>query len=750
MKMSGLKFDKEAIGQFFLNHVEKFVVGIVGVLALVLAWSGVNALRVKSVSAEKRPESVAKLTADTVRHIDAVAKPPAEAMKSAAELSRSIDPWRPQQVKVAPPPDVAMLSRPMVQQVVRRSEPKVFPIEDLRATAGWRVFRDEQAANAANPGVADPTQTVANPDYEEPAKRFERLAPYVVLVGLIPVAKQRAEYRRALGTDAAAVAGAVDPQQELPRWGDYVVERAVAANADKPESWSVIRTRPDQSQAGTKSLPERFLLGANDLASMTGESGYAAPLPQRLYEPWGLETIHPWFLEPRHRWRLERNEQLAETQVRVGPADLRREFTDHAGHEVELVGMKFTGAPQRTGSPETVMIPVAAVDGSESFPLPEASAAPAADTAAKPMVMKPVFVMSSAWLRTLDLKSIAACDLRVIPVVEGGTAVVQIIGITPLGADGTRGDEQRDPRTLAASGLGAGVGGSEFGGSPMAGGGVDDGAEYRLFRFLDETAEAGKSYRYRVKVELPNPNYGADPRMLANPKAAENELLAAESTASAAVVVPGAPFVPVARVSLVERTAAVEMPGENPASASPKPSAPKLGKMQVEVSFVGPTWRHMRGKRPDQGYDFFDSAIEHVLPVEPGGSVLWKRPKKVKAKSDPNASKAEKPKTRDASWTLLTDADVGRDLVDFRGRQKSDTAADGGKKDKDAAAPKAAFQEPVEMAFLRPDGTLEVVTAADSQHLFDAYEAGSAGSFGQPSEAGPGGFFGPEGGSPLR
>lgn len=134
MKMPGLKFDKEAIGQFFLNHVEKFVVGIVGVLALVLAWSGVNALRVKSVSAEKRPESVAKLTADTVRHIDAVAKPPAEAMKSAAELSRSIDPWRPQQVKVAPPPDVAMLSRPMVQQVVRRSEPKVFPIEDLRAT----------------------------------------------------------------------------------------------------------------------------------------------------------------------------------------------------------------------------------------------------------------------------------------------------------------------------------------------------------------------------------------------------------------------------------------------------------------------------------------------------------------------------------------------------------------------------------------------------------------------------------------
>lgn len=758
MKMPGLKFDKDAIGRFFLNHVEKFVVGAVGLLGLMLAWNGVNALRVKSVSAEKRPESVAALTADTVRHIDAVAKPPADAMRSIGELSKTIDPWRPQQVKVAPTPDVAMLSRPVVQQVVRRAEPKTFPIEDLRAIAGWRAVRDqvaEQMANAAAQGgtTEEGNQSSANPDYLEPQKRFERLAPYVVLVGLVPVAKQRAEFRRALGTaDATAAPGTGDPLQDLPRWGDYVVERAVAADADKPEAWSPIRLRFDADQGGSKPLPERFLLGANDLATTTGESSYAAPLPQRLYEPWGLDTIHPWFLQPRHKWRLERSEQIAESPARLRPAELRKEFADHAGHEVELVGMKFAGAAQKTGSPETVMIGVAAADGSETFPPPDAAAAPTPDGSSRPTFVKPVFIMSAAWQKTVDLKSIAACNLRVIPALESGVPVVQIIGITPLEADGRQGVERRDPRMISAGGIAGGLGGGgggEFGGPTMSGGGVDEGAEYRLFRFIDESVEPGKAYRYRVKMELPNPNYGLDPRLLADPKAAVNELLATVSEASAPVTLP-TPYITAARASLVETKAAANLGGETatPAAQAQKPAGPKLGKTQVEVSFLGPTWQHMRGKRPDQGFDLFDLAVEHVLPVEPGGSVLWKRPKKPKEKDkqkqDSSAAKGtDKPKARDASWTLLNDADVGRELLDFRGRQKTEAAGDAGKKD---AATTAVIREPVEMAFLRPDGSLEVVTAADSQWILDAYEGDSAGSPGFQSEPG-GGFFG-EGNAP--
>jgi hypothetical protein len=127
--------------------------------------------------------------------------------------------------------------------------------------------------------------------------------------------------------------------------------------------------------------------------------------------------------------------------------------------------------------------------------------------------------------------------------------------------------------------------------------------------------------------------------------------------------------------------------------------------------------------------------------VEPGNAVLWKRSRKAKAmektKSDSRAAKtAEKPRATDPTWSLLSTADVGRDLLDFRGRQASDS----GRKEA------TAIPEPVELALLRSDGSLEVVTAADSQHLLDAFQDSDDG---MPTPMGPG--MGPPGREgPLR
>ena len=153
----------------------------------------------------------------------------------------------------------------------------------------------------------------------------------------------------------------------------------------------------------------------------------------------------------------------------------------------------------------------------------------------------------------------------------------------------------------------------------------------------------------------------------------------------------------------------------------------------------------MRGKRPDQGYDFFDYAIEHVAPVEPGRTVVWNRQRdpRERKKPDPRAAKAaDKPKNADPTWTLLNTADVGRDLVDFRGRQ---TATSG---PRDAAATAGGIPEPVELALLRPDGSLEVVTAADSQWLLDAFETIN-GDMGAGMGMGPGRGPGPAAPDPL-
>ena len=71
MKRPSLKFDKAALLGFLLNHCEKLVVGLVGLIGLALVWNGVNALRLKSVRSDHTPEAVSQLTAQTVQHIDA-------------------------------------------------------------------------------------------------------------------------------------------------------------------------------------------------------------------------------------------------------------------------------------------------------------------------------------------------------------------------------------------------------------------------------------------------------------------------------------------------------------------------------------------------------------------------------------------------------------------------------------------------------------------------------------------------------
>ncbi len=45
--------------------------------------------------------------------------------------------------------------------------------------------------------------------------------------------------------------------------------------------------------------------------------------------------------------------------------------------------------------------------------------------------------------------------------------------------------------------------------------------DHLLFRFFDYSVEAGKSYRYRVRLLLANPNYGIDEKFLADPELAK-------------------------------------------------------------------------------------------------------------------------------------------------------------------------------------------------------------------------------------
>ncbi len=67
-----------------------------------------------------------------------------------------------------------------------------------------------------------------------------------------------------------------------------------------------------------------------------------------------------------------------------------------------------------------------------------------------------------------------------------------------------------------------GAGMNELAGEGMMGMG-EQMPDFLLFRFFDYTVESGKSYRYRVRLMLVNPNYGIEPKFLADPALAEKQ-----------------------------------------------------------------------------------------------------------------------------------------------------------------------------------------------------------------------------------
>jgi hypothetical protein len=689
MKRPSLKFDKDAILGFLLNHCEKLVVGLIGLIGLGLAWNGVNALRLKSVRSDQTPEAVSQLTTQTVQHIDAATKPPANTIRKGGDLAATIDPWRPQQVKIAPAPEMSLFDRPLVQELAKRAKPDVLPIEDLRAIAGVAVLPDAtDPAAMMQPPRRGPAIDAPAPEPpprrpggrrpkpgeeqvpEQPPAEFDpamagaqraKVVPYVLVTGLIPAAKQQDEYLRAFGS-----AGFRDPQRDLPRWSQYLVERTVVGPTGAPPKWDRLKLKnveffgqeggmapqPNQTPEALQQdvLPATFVLGSTET-----DIGYVAQLPQRIDEPWGLEAVHPWFRSQLKKLLEEAAPGVLGDSPAV-PIDAKRlkdssaEFDGQIG---VLADMQLVDEPLRNGP--IVAFKVKSADGSVTFP-----------TEAFGTANQPVFVMSAAWARTLELdngpKRDTTCSLRVRMEQIGKTPVAHILGITYPSVEGEAEEELADPAPFPFA---AGGGGGEFalGGAGDMGGATLNGAEFRLFRFIDTDVKPGKRYRYRVlKLSVHNPNFGIDPQHLADPASAKGELLPSkESNETPPVSVPDA-------TTLLVQTLTKEEIKEK-----------KLKPGSLQVLVLAPS--------SDTGNYTLRSLI-----TETGGL----------ANVEKSLNKAGDVRTKGED--KITDSV----LVDVRGRQE-----ESGK----PGSPPETF----EMLFLRNDGSFEFVSAADSQRIADRY-----------------------------
>lgn len=118
-------------------------------------------------------------------------------------------------------------------------------------------------------------------------------------------------------------------------------------------------------------------------------------------------------------------------------------------------------------------------------------------------------------------------------------------GMMPGGAGGAGGGMMPGGAGGAGGGMmpgGAGGGGMMPGGAGMGGNfGSAYGrpAKYKMIRFFDTTVQQGKTYRYRVRVVLENPNFQIAPKYLAKKESGKAETLTTEwSEASAPIFVP--------------------------------------------------------------------------------------------------------------------------------------------------------------------------------------------------------------------
>lgn len=320
MKITMPTLSKDTVLEWLLDHGEKIVGTATLLLACWLAWGGLAALRSQSASEKLGPEKIVARAGEALAHIDRQPEPPPEKLLEPLGLADSIDTWLSPAEK---DPRTLVLSRPLFDELAKRTQPEVFPVEDLQAVAGVAVLglpanADMDGGRQPRPGFRppppfDPLAGEMGIDQQpDPAENVPpaKIVPYVIVTGLIPHEKQAADYLGRFET-----ASFRDPQRDRPLWSDFLIERADVTNGPT-EKWERINPKAvaqaaQREWAGAQpdSLPPEFFLAPEEQPGL-GDIVYGWPLPQLAMESWGPEAIHPWALA---EWQRRLAEQAAVT-----------------------------------------------------------------------------------------------------------------------------------------------------------------------------------------------------------------------------------------------------------------------------------------------------------------------------------------------------------------------------------------------------------------------------------------------------
>jgi hypothetical protein len=658
-------------------------------LACTLVWGGIDAVRTKPAKREQLPTVIVEHAGRTVKHIADSKGPPAETAKRPS-LAKLVEPWR--ENVVAAPAVPRIFNTPLSDEKAKRSAPEVLPLVDLRVRAGWAVIAVAQDPNQGMMMQPDMTKENDKDNYKDKDKNKK---------------KQKGPP----GADPGDVAGGNPPgstkgRNRLPMGGPMGPMGPMMGGEGGP-------MMPFASPVMPGKIIPYCLVTALVPANAQQEAF------MRAFASSGLQTqadIALW-----SDYRIERAEVPAGTS-----ADAELTWARLDLNKVAKTAEEWNGIQPEIAPPDLQLDPSQIVPMDENafqvvpyvFPLPRLAGDPWGTESLHPWVVEQLRkrqIEQEKWeaLALEEAEQASKTNILGGPG-AGGPGVGMGSGMMPPGMGrgmmppgGSRG--MMPPGAMPGGPMGRGAGGGDSEGLSMEGagargmrmppgmssrmggsggmmppgmgsggmmgsgmGGMMGGEggmgmemklpEYRMFRFVDTTVEPGKTYRYRVQISVRNPNYGLPAQYLSQADLADKPILAAKKSEPS----------PLAHVP--EKTGLL-------VRALRKGEARK-SKTGYEVLVLA--------ENPETGNYSLKS-----LTTELGAFANFDK----KLAKGPDAKNAESVTTNSL-------------LVDARGRMEDGDAKKGG-----TTGP----SEPLELLFLREDGTFSVASAADSQRDYERY-----------------------------
>lgn len=492
-----VSIDLTGVQNFLLKHGEKLAFAVVFVVVVLFIWGAINT---SGNTVDFTAQDLQSAVQQATQHIDStprgVQTPAEDLTQTARRLRVPIE-----QTYYRTPTAWNPL---LFEKESLRGEPPVFVAEALRATAGQGIFavRPQPAASGttATATAAAATATVM--------KGYR----WVVVTGLVPISKQWEAY-----VETFKKAELKDPQRDQPLYIHYWVERAEVNPRGQvgQVKWQRIDPRLAFYNAARqwRQVSPEVVLPAFIPRYMPGTTPLVFPLGPLVGDRWGEEAAHAPEIPLASAMQSSMG-SMASSYEGSYPAMMSgspyiEEDTDSSmmmsmpgGYPGMMSESGYSGGMGAMGSmmgmPGMPMIP-----GMGSTMTSAPGAMPS-----MPGAMPGGGIMPG------------------MPPIEGLPQMPPADTAGAPGAGATQPPGTQPPGTMIP-------------GMPMRPGYTAQQIKHQLFRFFDFDVEAGKRYRYRVKLVLLNPNYKLNPRYVERIEVTESPWLETEwSDPTDPVVVP--------------------------------------------------------------------------------------------------------------------------------------------------------------------------------------------------------------------